>query len=93
MEEASERKRASYEESAKGPNLTLLRLGAEASVSHCSSEFLRIMGLQCRRAIKNITDTAEKVLTWPWIKSFDLWTTLATWSHAGACSHSVGSPG
>ncbi|XP_077372334.1 uncharacterized protein LOC144033646 [Festucalex cinctus] len=86
MEEAFERKRAKYEELAgecrsRGwkTRCTPIEVGCRGFAGQSlvwALKMLGVKGLHNRRAIKNISDAAEKASRWLWIKRGD------TWSHA-----------
>ncbi|XP_061589349.1 uncharacterized protein LOC133454644 [Cololabis saira] len=88
MEEAFERKRAKYEELAgecrsKGwkTRCNPIEVGCRGFAGQSLSrafKMLGVKGLQHRKALKNISDAAEKASRWLWIKRGDPWTTKAT---------------
>ncbi|KAK0145691.1 hypothetical protein N1851_015413 [Merluccius polli] len=79
MEEAFERKRAKYEELKTRCNPIEVGCRGFAGQSLCRAlRLLGIRGLHNKKAIKNITDAAEKASRWLWIKRGDTWATQAT---------------
>ncbi len=88
IEEAFERKRAKYEElvgecRSRGwkARCNPVKVGSRgfAGQSLCRAlKLLGIRGLHSKRAIKNITDAAEKASQWLWINRGDPWNTQAT---------------
>lgn len=92
MEEASERKRAKYEELAgecrrRGwrTRCNPIEVGCRGFVGQSLVRALKMLGvreLHDKRAIGNITDAAEKASRWLWIKRGDPWT-HATQTQAG----------
>lgn len=93
MEEAFERKRAKYEELAgecrsRGwrTRCNPIEVGCRGFVGQSlirALKMLGVKGLHNRKAIKNITDAAEKASRWLWIKRGDPWTTHALKTQAG----------
>ncbi|XP_075343502.1 uncharacterized protein LOC142401936 [Odontesthes bonariensis] len=83
IEEAFERKRAKYEEltsecQSRGwrTQCNPIEVGCRGFAGQSLIRALKMLGLkglQNRRAIKNISDAAEKVSRWLWIKRGDLW--------------------
>ena len=88
MEEAFERKRAKYEELASEcrsrgwrTRCNPIEVGCRGFVGQSllrALKMLGVKGLQSRKAIRNITDAAEKASRWLWIKRGDPWATQAT---------------
>ncbi|KAK0144687.1 hypothetical protein N1851_016943 [Merluccius polli] len=87
MEEVFERKRAKYEELVREcrrnswkTRCNPIEVGCRgfAGQSLCRAlRLLGIRGLHNKKAIKNITDVAEKASRWLWIKRGDTWATQA----------------
>ncbi|XP_073731592.1 uncharacterized protein [Misgurnus anguillicaudatus] len=92
MEEAFERKRAKYEELAaerrsRGWRTRCypIEVGCRGFVGQSlirALKMLGVKGLHSRKAIKNITDVAEKASRWLWIKRGDPWIIQATQTQA-----------
>lgn len=92
MEEAFERKRAKYEELAdecrsRGwrTRCNPIEVGCRGFVGQSlirALKMLGVKGLHIRKAIKNITDAAEKASRWLWIKRGDPWIIQATQTQA-----------
>ncbi|KAA8584594.1 hypothetical protein FQN60_008379 [Etheostoma spectabile] len=55
-------------------------------------KMLRVKGLHIRKAVKNITNAAEKAPRWLWIKRGSPWITQATQAQTRARSNLAGSP-
>ncbi|XP_062387675.1 uncharacterized protein LOC134076569 [Sardina pilchardus] len=93
MEEAFERKRAKYEglvgdcrSSGWKTRCDPIEVGCRGFAGQSLYQVLKrlgVRGLQMRRAIRSITDAAEKASRWLWIKRGDPWKTKATWAQAG----------
>lgn len=101
MEEASRRKRAKYADlvgkcRSRGwrTQYALIEAGCRGFAAQLLCRAFKLIGITAlhrKRAIRNITDAAEKVPRWQRIKRGNLWTTHATWTGVG--STLAGSPG
>ncbi|KAK7930435.1 hypothetical protein WMY93_006830 [Mugilogobius chulae] len=93
IEEAFERKRAKYRElvdqcRSQGwqARCNPIEVGCRGFAGQSLVRTLKLLGvrgLQAKKAIKNITDAAEKASRWLWIKRGDPWISHATQTQVG----------
>ncbi len=86
LEEANERKRAKYAELVEECRSSGWKARSEPVEVSCRGfadqsllrtlKLLGVKGQLCRRAIKNISEAAEKASRWLWIWRGDLWSTI-----------------
>ncbi len=102
VEEANERKRANYSElvtecrsngwKARGEPV---EVGCRGFAGQSLTRTLKLLGVKgqlCRKAIRNITEAAEKASRWLWIRRGDPWSSRPLGHKSGADHPRLGRP-
>ncbi len=103
LEEANERKRAKYAELVEECRCggwkvfsEPVEVGCRGFAGHSLLRTLKLLGVKgqlCRRAIKNISEAAEKASRWLWIRRGESWSSMPLGHRPGTDHPRQGRPG